>query len=249
MKDYLKVLPLCLVMGSNFVFASDIADNIDMTKMNESQENIKMALTLKRLENQYIDIVKTESSFVNVEVQEVIVQNVKKSFDEIDKGVKATGDQMKLDAFFQSLGKVQETNVFNFTKVATNKQVNFDNSYTRRYVVETRKQDLKSTSITSAYKSIESANAYKFEFYLDRLGDKSMQLFVKGDVNTEYGASDESVKDNIGKEHSGMNNSFQQSSLLNINEYTILSSDVKDAGVDNKTRESRFFIIKITEIN
>ena len=129
------------------------------------------------------------------------------------------------------------------------KQVNFDNSYTRRYVVETRKQDLKNTSITSAYKSIESANAYKFEFYLDRLGDKSMQLFVKGDVNTEYGASDESVKDNIGKEHSGMSNSFQQSSLLNINEYTILSSDVKDAGVDNKTRESRFFIIKITEIN
>jgi hypothetical protein len=116
-------------------------------------------------------------------------------------------------------------------------------------MVETRKQEIKNSSITSAYKSIESANSYKFEFYLDRFGDKSMQLFVKGDVNTEYGSSDESVKDNIGKEHSGMSNSFQQESLLNMNQYTIISSDVKDAGVDNKTRESRFFIIKITEMN
>ena len=45
-----------------------------------------------------------------------------------------------------------------------------------------------------------------------------------------------------------MKNSFEQESLLNINEYTILSSDVKDAGVDNMTRESRFFIVKLTEI-
>jgi hypothetical protein len=247
MKDYLKVLPLCLVIGSSTVFASDIPDSKNIDEMKVSQENIKDAITLKRLEKEYANI-NFQNTFVNVEVQEVIVQNVKKSFDEIDKGVKATGDQMKLDAFFQSLGKVQETNVFNFTKVATNKQVNFDNSYTRRYMVETRKQDLKNSSITSAYKSIESANAYKFEFYLDRFGDKSMQLFVKGNVNTEYGSSDEAVKDNIGKEHSGMKNSFQQESLLNMNEYTILSSDVKDAGVDNKTRESRFFIIKITEV-
>jgi hypothetical protein len=247
MKDYLKLLPLCLVIGSSTVFASDIPDSKNIEDMKVSQENIKDAITLKRLEKEYANI-NFQNTFVNVEVQEVIVQNVKKSFDEIDKGVKATGDQMKLDAFFQSLGKVQETNVFNFTKVATNKQVNFDNSYTRRYMVETRKQDLKNSSITSAYKSIESANAYKFEFYLDRFGDKSMQLFVKGNVNTEYGSSDEAVKDNIGKEHSGMKNSFQQDSLLNMNEYTILSSDVKDAGVDNKTRESRFFIIKITEV-
>jgi hypothetical protein len=216
--------------------------------MKVSQENIKDAITLKRLEKEYANI-NFQNTFVNVEVQEVIVQNVKKSFDEIDKGVKATGDQMKLDAFFQSLGKVQETNTFNFSNVATNKQVNFNNSYTRRYMVETRKQEIKNSSITSAYKSIESANSYKFEFYLDRFGDKSMQLFVKGDVNTEYGSSDESVKDNIGKEHSGMSNSFQQESLLNMNQYTIISSDVKDAGVDNKTRESRFFIIKITEMN
>jgi hypothetical protein len=247
MKDYLKLLPLCLVIGSSTVFASDIPDSKNIEDMKVSQENIKDAITLKRLEKEYANI-NFQNTFVNVEVQEVIVQNVKKSFDEIDKGVKATGDQMKLDAFFQSLGKVQETNIFNFTKVATNKQVNFDNSYTRRYMAETRKQDLKNSSITSAYKSIESANSYKFEFYLDRFGDKSMQLFVKGNVNTEYGSSDEAVKDNIGKEHSGMKNSFQQESLLRMNEYTILSSDVKDAGVDNKTRESRFFIIKITEV-
>jgi hypothetical protein len=248
MKDYLKVLPLCLVMGSSAVFASDIPDTKNIDEMKVSQENIKDAITLKRLEKEYANI-NFQNTFVNIEVQEVIVQNVKKSFDEIDKGVKATGDQMKLDAFFQSLGKVQETNTFNFTKVSTNKQVNFDNSYTRKYVADIRKPDVKNNSINSSYKVIESANSYKFEFYLDRFGDKEMRFFVKGDVNTEYGSSDESVKNNIGKERSGMSNSFQQESLLNMNEYTILSSDVKDAGVDNKTRESRFFIIKITEMN
>ena len=81
-----------------------------------------------------------------------------------------------------------------------------------------------------------------------RFGDTEMRLFVKGYVNTDYASSDESVKDSVEKERSGMKNSFEQESLLNINEYTILSSDVKDAGVDNMTRESRFFIVKLTEI-
>ena len=81
-----------------------------------------------------------------------------------------------------------------------------------------------------------------------RFGDTEMRLFVKGYVKTDYASSDESVKDSVEKERSGMKNSFEQESLLNINEYTILSSDVKDAGVDNMTRESRFFIVKLTEI-
>lgn len=253
MKDYLKVLPLCLVMSSSFVFAGDIADNMSIDDMKTSQENIEKALTLKKIEREYIQDVQFKNTFVNVEVQEVIVQNVKKSFDEIDKGVKATGDQMALDSFFQSLGKVQETNVFNFTNVATNQKVNFDNAYIRKYAVDTRTADAKNNSTASSYKSsyriVESSNSYKFEMYLDRLGDKAMRVNINGDVNTEYGTSDESVKDNVGRQRSGMSNSFKQDSLLKINEYTILSSDVKDAGVDNKTRESRFFIIKVNEMN
>lgn len=248
MKDYLKVLPLCLVMGSSFIFASDNSENVEIMNMKVSQDKIKEAITLKMLEKTYSNI-NFQNTFVNVEVQEVIVQNVNKSFDDIDKAVKLTGDQMRLDAFFKSLGKVQETNVFNFTNVAINKQVNVDNSYTRRYMVDKSKQDFKNNSINSSYKVIESSNFYKFEFYLDRLGDKSIKLFVKGDINTEYGSSDDVDKDNTGKEHIGMSNSFQQESLLNINEYTIISSDVKDAGVENKTRESKFLIVKLTELN
>lgn len=245
--DYLKVLPLCFVMSSSVVFASDIPEYKNIEDLKVSQESIKGSIALKKLEKKYLKM-NFQSTFVNIEVQEVIVQNVKKSFDEIDKGVKATGDQIKLDAFFQSLGKLKETNVFNFTKVATNKQVNFDNSYVRKYMVDKTKPDVKNNSVSSSYKVVESANAYKFEFYLERFGDTEMRLFVKGYVNTDYASSDESVKDSVEKERSGMKNSFEQESLLNINEYTILSSDVKDAGVDNMTRESRFFIVKLTEI-
>lgn len=80
---------------------------------------------------------------------------------------------------------------------------------------------------------------------MSRLGDKSMRITLDGVINIEYSKADLVSNAVTNKEHGGMSNSFNQSALINMDQYTILSSDVNAAG---KTREQKLFIVKLTEI-
>lgn len=239
MKDYLKVLPLCLSISSSVVFAEDISYDIVKTPTEYTT-----LLELKKKDNE-IDKISRQNTFVNVEIQEVVIKNTKKTFDEMDASVKLIKSQMELDKFFQSAGDVQETNVFNFTKVDTNHKVNVNNAYVRKQIVNTN-----TGSKTSVLQNIiENSNQYNFNIEMNRFGDMSMRITLDGVIKSEYSHADLMANAVTNKEHGGMSNSFNQSALINMEQYTILSSDVKDAGLGTKTREQKLFIVKLTEIH
>lgn len=238
MKDYLKCLPLCLAMSSSVVLAADIPEQIKSKPV-----DVESLLTLKKMDTE-IDKIIYQPTFVNVEIQEVVLKNTKKTFDEIDTSVKSIKNQFELDKFFQSAGDVQETNIFNFTKIHTDKKVNVNNSYVRKQVVNANNGS-KNSQLQNI---IENSNQYNFNINMSRFGDKSIRVTIDGLINTEYSHADLVANAVTNKEHGGMSNSFNQSALINIDQYTILSSDVKDSGLDSKTREQKLFIVKVTEI-
>lgn len=235
MKDYLKVLPFCLAMSSSVVFANDIPNSIE-----KNPEEIKSLSTLNKIEKE-VDGIIYEPTFVNIEIQEIVLKNTKKTFDEIDTSVKSIKNQLELDKFFQSAGDIQEINIFNFTKIHTDKQVNVNNTYVRKQVVNANNGS-KNSQLQNI---IENSNQYNFNINMSRLGDKSMRITLYGVINIEYSQADLVSNAVTNKEHGGMSNSFNQSALINMDQYTILSSDVNAAG---KTREQKLFIVKLTEI-
>ena len=238
MKDYLKVIPLCLAMSSSVVFAGDIPDQIEPKPV-----DIGSLSTFKKMDTE-IDKIIYQPTFVNVEIQEVVLKNTKKTFDEIDTSVKSIKNQLELDKFFQSAGDVQETNIFNFTKIHTDKNVKVNNSYVRKQVVNANN----SSKNSQLQNIIENSNQYNFNINMSRFGDKCIRVSIDGRIDKEYSHADLVANAVMNKEHGGMSNSFNQSALINIDQYTILSSDVKDSGAGNKSREQKLFIVKVTEI-
>lgn len=248
-----KVLPLCLCFGVSHAIASDINPVVDsetgkMKKSDYSVEEIeKIADMREDKKYNYIQLVKMQSElekeqnlrkFINVEIHEVIVNNIQKPFSEIDTSVKLAKNTIELDKAFQSFGDVQETNSFNFSNVLLNRNVNLSNSYSRGYV---EKRNVNNKNVDN-YQSI--MYSYNFKFFLWDTATDKIDFKIQGKINTEYG-DDSNNKAYLKK--SGMNSEFTQSSNATINEYTIISNDVKDLSFAQKSRESKFLVVKFTK--
>lgn len=248
-----KVFPLCLCFGFSHAIASDINPVLDpetskIEKSDYSVDEIEKITDMREdKKNNYTQLVKMQSElekeqnlrkFINVEIHEVVVKNIQKPFSEIDKSIKMAHNTIELDKTFQSFGDVQETNSFNFSNVLLNREVILSNSYSRGYV---EKSNVNNKNIDN-YQSVMYSYSFKF-FLWDAVTDK-IDFKIKGKINTEYG-DDSDDKSHLKK--AGMNSEFTQSSNATINEYTIISNDVKDLSFDQKARESKFLVVKFTK--
>lgn len=248
-----KALPLCLFFGVSQSMAGVINPVLDSetSKINKSDYSVdeieKISDAREDKKYNYIQLVKMQEElekeqnlrkFINVEIHEVIVKNIQKPFSELDKSVKLAKNTIELDKTFQSFGDVQETNSFNFSNVLLNKEASLSNSYSRGYV---EKNNVNNKKIDN-YQSV--MYSYNFKFFLWDTATDKIDFKIKGKINTEYG-DDSDNKSHLKK--AGMSSEFTQSSNATINEYTIISNDVKDLSFDQKALESKFLVVKFTK--
>lgn len=237
MKGYLKLLPLCLVIGSCTVFASETDDHIIKA--------IKQYDTLDDMRS--TTAINNKNAYVNLEIHEVIINNVDKPFNTVNDFVKVTDNPVELDRYFQTLGSIQSSSTFNFNGVPNNRETFFENSYTKRHLVKNNNQATKKNEAGINYNNGESSNSYTLNVGLKQLMNGSIELHINGKFDSDYVVSDSSSKNDRGVERTQSNNIVNQTSIVKMNEYAIISNDTKSSGADNKTREDRFFIVKITE--
>lgn len=210
MKLYTKLLPLCLMMSSSFSFASDV----DYDYVKEVKRDIPGITS------------PFKNNFVNVEIQEVVITNIKKSLDDIDGNVKATKNALELKELFKSTGELVENNILKFNNVALDRDVSFNNTYSRISLDDTNKND--------DYQVNHSSNSYKIDLLLYRSEKDTIQFGIKGKIT-----ADNAGQNSTPYKKSGMDNSFDQTSGVKVNEYTVFST-VSNLG------ETRFLIIKVS---
>lgn len=238
MKGYLKLLPLCLAIFSCAVLADTVQ---------EIKEKKQLSYDMDRLRNTVA--IYNKNAFVNLEIHEFIINNVDKSFDNIDEIVKQTKTSVELDKYLQTLGIVQSSTTFNFNGVPNDQDTLFENSYIKSHLVKTNTQSNKKNEAGLTYNNVERSNAYFFNVGLKRLMGDSIQMTFNGISDTEHVVTSGTPLIDNDMEKTKVHNIFKQTSAIKLNEYAIISHDVKSSGVDNKTRENRFFIVKITESN
>jgi hypothetical protein len=167
-----------------------------------------------------------KNNFVNVEIQEVVLTNIKKSLDDIDGNVKVTKNALELKELFKSTGDLVENNILKFNNVALERDVSFNNTYSRISLDETKK--------SGDYKINNSSNSYKIDLLIYRSEKDTVQFSIKGNITADNAGqnSDPYTK-------SGMSNLFEQSTGVKVNQYTVFST-VSNLG------ETRFLIIKVS---
>lgn len=236
MKGYLKLLPLCLAIVSSPLLADD--DNL------REEKNAMLSSDITSIKASIVAY--NKNAFVNLEIHEVIINNVDKPFENVDETIKQTKNSVDLDKYLQTLGSVQMHSTFNLNSVPNDQDTTFENSYTKRQLVKNNTQTSKKNESVLTYNNGESSNAYIFNIGLKKLMGDSIQMTFYGMSDTDYVVSSgsPSVDDKI--ERNNSKNSFKQTAAIKLNEYAIISHDVKSSGSDNKTRENRFFIVKIT---
>lgn len=210
MKLYTKLLPLCLMMSSSFSFASDV----DYDYVKEVKREIPGITS------------PFKNNFVNVEIQEVVLTNIKKSLDDIDGNVKVTKNALELKELFKSTGDLVENNILKFNNVALDRDVSFNNTYSRISLDETKK--------SGDYKINNSSNSYKIDLLLYRSEKDTVQFSIKGNIT-----ADNAGQNSEPYTKSGMSNSFDQSTGVKVNQYTVFST-VSNLG------ETRFLIVKVS---
>lgn len=238
MKGYLKLLPLCLAIVSSPLLANDSDDNL------REEKNAMLSSDITSIKASIVAY--NKNAFVNLEIHEVIINNVDKPFENVDETIKQTKNSVDLDKYLQTLGSVQMHSTFNLNSVPNDQDTTFENSYTKRQLVKNNTQTSKKNESVLTYNNGESSNAYIFNIGLKKLMGDSIQMTFYGMSDTDYVVSSgsPSVDDKI--ERNNSKNSFKQTAAIKLNEYAIISHDVKSSGSDNKTRENRFFIVKIT---
>lgn len=238
MKGYLKLLPLCLAIVSSPLLANDSDDNL------REEKNAMLSSEITSMKASIVAY--NKNAFVNLEIHEVIINNVDTPFENVDETVKQTKNSVDLDKYLQTLGSVQMHSTFNLNSVPNDQDTTFENSYTKRQLVKNNTQTSKKNESVLTYNNGESSNAYLFNIGLKKLMGDSIQMTFYGMSDTDYVVSSgsPSVDDKI--ERNNSKNSFKQTAAIKLNEYAIISHDVKSSGSDNKTRENRFFIVKIT---
>lgn len=167
-----------------------------------------------------------KNNFVNVEIQEVVITNINKSLDDIDSNIKSTKNALELKELFKSTGELVENNVLKFNNVALERNVSFDNTYSRISLDETKK--------SGDYKVNNSSNSYKIDLLLYRSEKDTLQFSIKGKITADNAGQNSEPYTKF-----GMNNSFEQSTGVKVNQYTVFST-VSNLG------ETRFLIIKIS---
>lgn len=161
MKLYTKLLPLCLMMSSSFSFASDV----DYDYVKEVKRDIPGITS------------PFKNNFVNVEIQEVVITDIKKSLDDIDGNVKATKNALELKELFKSTGELVENNILKFNNVALDRDVSFNNTYSRISLDDTNKND--------DYQVNHSSNSYKIDLILYRSEKDTIQFGIKGKITAD----------------------------------------------------------------
>lgn len=246
MNIFFKVLPLFLVMGSGSAFSSD-ATTLDLK--NEHQYTDTDTKLKKFTEfSEARRIIQNKNAFVNLEIHEVIINDIKQPFDTVNELIKSTKNYTDLEKNLQTLGTLQTNTTLNLNSVPTDQVFIVENSYTNRHLVKKNNEGNKKNEIGLSYNNGERSNSYLFKLNLERLLGGLIKITVDGKTDTDYVVYNGSVKNDTDLERTEAHNVFKQTSAVNLNEYAIISYDVKSTEADNKTRENRFLIIKITEI-
>lgn len=237
-KQNLKFLPILLAISSASSFANDI--NIDTIK-NKSDINFH------DFRNTITDIdIQNKNAFVNLEIQDLVITDIATSFESISNSVKLIKSSDELHTYLKTLGKVKTTSTFNFASVPTNSDNMFENSSASRHLIKNDKDVKKKDDKSLDYNNGEDSNSYMFNLSLKRMFGERFEISVNGVFDTDYVVAGESIKNENNLERSQLHRVFKQTSAININEYSILSYDVKPTGAGNNVRESRFLIVRVT---
>lgn len=241
---FFKVLPLCLLIGSGSVFSSDFA-TIDFNKdYTDASEKLKRSNALSKTK----PMVQNMNSFVNLEIHEVIINDINQPFATVNELIKSTTNSTDLERNLQTLGTLQTNTTLNLNSVPTNQSFIVENSYTNRHIVKKNNEDNKKSEIELSYNNGERSNSYLFKLNLERLLGGLIKITLDGQTDTDYVLYNGSINNDTNLERTDTHKLFKQTSAVNLNEYAIISYDVKSTGSDNKTRENRFLIVKITDI-
>lgn len=208
MKKYIKILPLLLIMASGLAVASE-------SNYPEIQRDIPGITNPFR------------NNFVNVEIQEVVLTNINKSLDDIENKVKSTKDALELKEFLKSTGTLVENNILKFNNVALERDVSFNNAYSRISLDENKKSDEPKVN--------KSSNYYKIDLLIYRSESDTVQFSITGQIT-----ADNSGENSYPKNNYGMDNSFKQSTGIGLNQYSVIST------VSN-LEETRLLIVKVTK--
>lgn len=223
-----KILPLSLLIVTSITYAND--------------DDIKVNVYHDALSQRGIPGITSpfENNFVNIEIQEVVLKDVKKSIDDINDSVKLTKGQFELHDLLKSVGSIVEENVFKFNNVMIEKDHNFNNLYSRINVDRTARLSLKNKDITKSLKSDNTFNSYNFNFSVFQSENKSVQFKINGDISSDNRLEEQLVNNDNGDKKDIMKNNFKQSSGAQLDEYTVITTV-------STLNETRLLIIKVTE--
>lgn len=219
-----KILPLSLLIVTSINYANE--DNMGVNAYHD-------ALTQRGIPGITSPF---ENNFVNVEIQEVVLKDVKKAIDDINDSVKLTKGQFELHDLLKSVGSIVEENVFKFNNVMIEKDHDFNNLYSRINVDKNDKTLTKNKDTTKYFKSDNTFNFYNFNFSVFKSANKSVQFKINGDIRLE----EQLVNNDNGDKNDIMKNKFKQSSGAQLDEYTVITTV-------STLNETRLLIIKVTE--
>lgn len=208
MNRYIKVLPMCLIMLSGLAVSAE-------SYVPEIKRGIPGITS------------PFENNFANVEIQEVVINNIKTSLDDIDSNVKSKKNALELNEFFKTTGNLIENNILKFNNVALERDVSFNNSYSRISLDETKK--------SGDYKINRSSNSYKIDLLIYPSENDTVQFSITGKIMV-----DNSGEHSAPYNKSGTDNTFTQSTGVNLNQYTVFSTV-------SSLDETRLLIIKVSK--
>lgn len=223
-----KILPLSFLMATSIAYASNDDMKVNVYHDALSQRGIPGITS------------PFENNFVNVEIQEVVLKDVKKSIDDINDSVKLTKGQFELHDLLKSTGSIVEENIFKFNNVMIEKDHNFNNLYSRINVDKIEATSSKNKDTTKSLKSDNTFNFYNFNFSVYKSENKSVQFKINGDISSDNRIEKQLVNNDNGDKKDIMKNNFKQSSGAQLDEYTVITTV-------STLNETRLLIVKVTE--
>lgn len=224
-----KIVPLAFMMVTSIAYAGNDDMRVNVYHDALSQRDIPGITS------------PFKNDFINVEIQEVVIKDVKKSIDHISDSVKLTKGQFELHELLTSVGTVVEENVFKFNNVMMDQKHNFNNLYSRINVDSTEKKASTKNSFPDIIiKSDNLFNFYNFNLDFVKSENNSVQFKINGDISSDNKFYDDNANNENSNKKDITKTNFKQTSGAQIGEYTVFSTV-------QSLKETRLLIIKVTE--